>query len=203
MTHLPTGKKRALLSVGAVLAVGAAVTWAAVSSSVETAAIFDGSRNTLDVRAQASFDPDWHPDSLADMSAEPISVHDEDLGTMLPGESRTIYVAVGNASPRNPAQVTMHIDDPDDLTGIPGQNGESAELFKDFLFTVEEDGAVLLDNVPGTTVAQLHHTWAQPLQAQDTRFLTVTVTLDPARTDPHRPAHSGVSVRFDGVSVPR
>ncbi|MBL3700185.1 hypothetical protein [Leucobacter luti] len=203
MTHPPTGKKRALLSVGAVLAVGAAVTWAAVSSSVETATLFDGSRNTLDVRAQASFDPDWRPGSLTEMSADPISVHDEDLGTLLPGESRTIYVAVGNASPRNPALVTMHIDDPDDLTGVPGEDGERAELFADFLFTVEEDGAVLLDRVPGTTVADLHHTWARPLKAQATRFLTVTVTLDPARTDPNRPAHSGVSVRFDGVSVPR
>ncbi|QYM76316.1 hypothetical protein [Leucobacter luti] len=203
MTRTHPGFKRSLLSAGAVLAVGAAVTVAAVTSSVQTSALFDGTRNTLDIRAQASFDPAWTPTPVQQMSGDPISVHDEDLGTLAAGESRTLFVAVANASPRNPAKVTMRIVDPDDLTGIPGDEGEVAELFRDLLFTVEEDGNLLLDRVPGATAADLIHTWSLPLEAERTRFLTVTITLDPDAPDPHTFAHSGMSIQFDGVNAPR
>ena len=203
MTRTHPGFKRSLLSAGAVLAVGAAVTLAAVTTSVQTSALFDGTRNTLDIRAQASFDPAWKPAPMKQMSSDPIAVYEDDLGTLAAGESRTLFVAVANASPRNPAEVTMRIVDPDDLTGIPGANGEAAELFKDLLFTVEEEGNTLLDRVSGATAEDLIHTWSLPLEAEHTRFLTVTITLDPDVADPHRFAHSGMSIRFAGVNAPR
>lgn len=203
MISTPSGYRRTLLSAGAVLALGATLSAAALSSSLDTVALFDGSRNTLDIRSAGSFDPAWDITQLAAAGGKEFAVAIGDRGTLLPGAEVHLRIGALNASPRNPARIQLQILDRDDNLGVVDLSGNHVELFGQLIFTVRENDRVLVDHVRGEDLAALTHTWEAPLRAGEGRVLDVTITLDPDLPESYFAAGTGVSFRFSGENTPR
>lgn len=198
-------RRRALLSVLAVVGAGAALTAAALSDSADVLVNMDGSQNRFDIVAAGKFGSDaedWGP-TAADWvqgNPEPYEMTISPEGHVLaPGGHMNGVIAVKNASPRIAGQISLTILDPlPQGDAIDPHTGAKVELFDQLIFTVRDGERTLVDHVPANDLET--YSWPAALPSGDHKVLDVTIEMSSEADNRWQLAKTDVQFRFEAVS---
>ncbi|GIT78629.1 hypothetical protein LLS1_02980 [Leifsonia sp. LS1] len=192
------GRKRALLSVGALLGIGALCTTAALTDSSSVLTHLDGRSNYVALQTSAAEAdtelPVWP--SEAENASFTLDLGGDRL--LEPGVSHTFRMAVRNASPRLATDVTMAITRP---ASEAADDGDSLRLFQALRFTVREGGAVVIDQAGAATVAELTRRLPDSVDSGGVRLFEIDVTLPADAADDLAGLRTAVQVAFTGTST--
>lgn len=192
------GRKRALLSAGVLLGIGAVCTAATLTGSVPVLTHLDGRANYIAIQtvaADVSVDLPAFPDE-AESSSFTLELAGDRL--LEPGEIHTFRLAVRNASPRLSADLTMSITPPSADTAA----GRGAlRMFNALQFTVREGDTVLVDHADGSQAANLVRRLPGTVESGGVRRLEIDISLSAAAGDDLHGLRTPVQLAFTGTST--
>ncbi|MBL3698755.1 hypothetical protein [Leucobacter luti] len=196
------GRRRAALACGSLLGVVALTTAAYFTDFADITTHIDGSGNSFDIVVAGSIDPKWAPapTEWAQATEEPFLVDLGTDGSLAPGTSRTVRVAVKNASPKLGADIQLVLRDPDPQgTATDPVTGGFVELFDQLEFEVFENDELLLHSDGAQDEAGRTVVWSRALPSTDVRVLDVKVTLPRDVDDRWQRAGTQLQFGFEAV----
>lgn len=198
------GRLRLLLATGSLVAAGALITAASFTDYADVDVALDGSRNTFDIVTAGKADPSWLPTQTDWDQANPralrIALTQDGSGyTMAPGSVLDLRIAAKNNSPRLSGILSLNLVDPLPRGAETNpQTGTYVELFDQLVFTVADQGVVLLDHVPAGRLSTL--TWPNPLAAGEYKLLDVRIELPQSVDNRWQMASTDVQFNFEAVT---
>jgi len=198
------GRLRLLLATGSLVAAGALITAASFTDYADVDVALDGSRNTFDIVTAGKVDPSWLPTQADWEQANPralrIALTQDGSGyTMAPGSVLDLRIAAKNNSPRLSGILSLNVLDPHPRGAETNPlTGTYVELFDQLVFTVADQGVVLLDHVPADRLSTL--TWPNPLAAGEYKLLDVRIELPDTVDNRWQMASTDVQFNFEAVT---
>lgn len=198
------GRLRLILATGSMVAAGALITAASFTDYADVNVALDGSRNTFDIVAAGKADTLWIPTQADWDQANPRALRipltpDGSGYTMAPGAVLDLRIAAKNNSPRLSGLLGLRIQDPYPRgTETNPATGTYVELFDQLLFTVSDNGKVLLDRVPANQLTAV--TWPEPLPSGAFKLLDVRIELPETVDNRWQQASTDVQFNFEAVT---
>ncbi|MFF1572955.1 hypothetical protein ACFVWR_09415 [Leifsonia sp. NPDC058292] len=187
-----TGRRRAFLAAGILLALGWLATGAAIVDTIDGRAVITqptGFELQVAGTEGASLDPDvpW-------VDGDPVPGEVELVGGagFGPGSQRTFTLGVKNASDQLTGSVRMTVFNPEPQPGLT--------LFDAMEFTVTHDGAVLADSVPGAELERLADLPLGDIAAGGSTTVLVDISLPGSLGNEYQGLASRVMISMKGMN---